>query len=458
MAALVAGDLVVFAGLGTAIDMMRAGVLVGARGGALLQNWLPLGYLGGWHYGVALLIGLTLSSAYRRGDARHHGVRLLGGVALATGLPLWQNLWTAGLLVAGTQYLITLAGVGAALAAFRVGAAKVAGRVLPKEYRDERVIFIGRPKDEAAMAAHSQVAGRAGMMPIGWVTDVDRGDGQYLGHADEIWEILRRETVDTVVMSDALPDEAFASVFEAAAAAGCRVLALSRYEKQPRVRPGFVWHHGVPFIELTMPTLRAQQLFMKRIIDLVASAAGLLLLSPLFLLIAVAIKLDTKGLVMFSQERAGFGGRVFRLYKFRTMGEGADSEKGEVAHLNRSGDSRLFKVPNDPRITRVGRFLRRWSLDELPQLWNVLIGEMSLVGPRPFFENDLAEYSDHHFSRLAAKPGITGLWQVEGRSDVVDFEEVVRYDSAYIDRWSLWLDFKILVRTFPAVFRRTGAY
>ena len=446
------------AGLGTAIGMMRAGVLVGARGGALLQSWLPVGYLGGWHYGVALFLGLMLSSAYRRGDARHHGVRLFAGVALATGLPLWQSLWTAGLLVASTQYFITLAVVGAALAAFRVGAAKVAGRVLPKEYRAERVVFIGRPKDKAAMAAHSKVAGRAGMIPIGWVTDVDRGDGQYLGHVDEIWEILRRETVDTVVMSDVLSDEAFASVFEAAAAAGCRVLALSRYEKQPRVRPGFVWHHGVPFIELTMPTLRAQQLFVKRIIDLAASAAGLLLLSPLFLLIAVAIKLDSKGRVMFSQERAGFGGRVFRLYKFRTMRDGADLEKAEVAHLNKSGDSRLFKIPNDPRITRVGCFLRRWSLDELPQLWNVLIGEMSLVGPRPFFENDLAEYSDHHFNRLAVKPGITGLWQVQGRSDVVDFEEVVQLDSAYIDRWSLWLDFKILGRTMPAVFRRTGAY
>jgi lipopolysaccharide/colanic/teichoic acid biosynthesis glycosyltransferase len=162
--------------------------------------------------------------------------------------------------------------------------------------------------------------------------------------------------------------------------------------------------------------------------------------------------------VLFSHERVGFGGRVFRLLKFRTMRDGADDEKGDVVHLNLSGDSRLFKIPNDPRVTRIGAFLRRWSIDELPQLWTVLWGDMSLVGPRPFFEDDLAEYSDHHFIRLGTKPGISGLWQVEGRSDVVDFEEVVSLDREYVERWSLWLDFKILARTIPAVFRRTGAY
>src|SRR5204863_7539031 len=130
--------------------------------------------------------------------------------------------------------------------------------------------------------------------------------------------------------------------------------------------------------------------------------------------------LDSRGPVFFRQDRVGLGGRVFRFVKFRTMRDGADAEKQTVAHLNHTGDPRLFSIPNYPRVTRLGARLRHWSLDELPQLWNVLMGDMSLVGPRPFFESDLEGYRDHHFIRLGAKPGITGLWQVSGRSDVVD--------------------------------------
>jgi len=176
------------------------------------------------------------------------------------------------------------------------------------------------------------------------------------------------------------------------------------------------------------------------------------------LAIALAIKLDSPGPVLFGQMRVGLGGRRFRMLKFRTMRNGADAQKGSVAHLNHTGDSRLFKIPNDPRVTRLGRVLRRWSLDELPQLWNVLVGDMSLIGPRPFFEADLLGYEDHHFRRLGAKPGITGLWQVRGRSSVVDFEQVVRLDREYIEDWSLWLDLQILAGTVPAVLRRSGAY
>ena len=133
-------------------------------------------------------------------------------------------------------------------------------------------------------------------------------------------------------------------------------------------------------------------------------------------------------------------------------------QKQSVAHLNHTGDPRLFKIPDDPRVTWIGAWLRRWSLDELPQVWNVLVGDMSFVGPRPFFEEDLVGYNDRHFHRLGARPGIRGLWEVKGRSSVVDFEEVVRLDRKYIDRWSVALDIKILFLTIPAVVRRTGAY
>lgn len=216
----------------------------------------------------------------------------------------------------------------------------------------------------------------------------------------------------------------------------------------------------------TRPTLPADdvrrrrkpvQFTLKRVIDIAATGIGLLLISPLLVVIALAIKLESRGPVLFSQIRAGVGGKPFRMYKFRTMVANADQMKRQLQHLNESGDPRLFKIKNDPRITRVGRILRKTSLDELPQLLNVLRGDMSLVGPRPFFPDDLETYEPHHFERLHALPGITGLWQVSGRSDIMDFEEVVRLDAHYIRHWSLWLDFKILWKTIPAALGR-GAY
>jgi len=191
---------------------------------------------------------------------------------------------------------------------------------------------------------------------------------------------------------------------------------------------------------------------------LIGATLGLVFLAPMLAAIAIIVKLDSPGPVLFAQKRVGLGGRAFRMLKFRTMRDGADSEQAGVASLNRSEDSRLFKIADDPRVTRVGRVMRRWSVDELPQLANVLRGDMSLVGPRPFFESDLDDYEAHHFRRLAVPPGLTGLWQVSGRSDIVDFEEVVRLDRYYIEHWSLALDFRILARTLPTVVSRKGAY
>jgi lipopolysaccharide/colanic/teichoic acid biosynthesis glycosyltransferase len=219
-----------------------------------------------------------------------------------------------------------------------------------------------------------------------------------------------------------------------------------------------VWHHDQPFFEIGSPVLKARALISKRIVDVIGSALLLIVLSPLLLIIAIAIRLDSPGPALFFQERAGLGGRRFRMIKFRTMRAGADREKQELAHLNHTGDPRLFKIRQDPRCTRLGSFLRRWSIDEIPQLINVLLGDMSLVGPRPFFESDFASYEDHHFRRLDAKPGITGLWQVSGRSELLDFEDVIYLDRQYIEQWSFWLDISIIFRTMPAVLRRTGAY
>jgi exopolysaccharide biosynthesis polyprenyl glycosylphosphotransferase len=214
---------------------------------------------------------------------------------------------------------------------------------------------------------------------------------------------------------------------------------------------------GLSALTVERPRLGLPNLALKRAFDFFGSLAGLICLAPMFAAIAAAIKLSSQGPVFFRQTRVGVGGRVFSIFKFRTMVADAETRKEELEHLNQYGDNKFFKIKEDPRITRVGRFLRKTSFDELPQLINVLRGDMSLVGPRPPVPEEVANYSEHHLQRLSVTPGITGLWQINGRSEILDFEEVVRLDLEYISTWSLWKDLGILVRTIPVVFRTNGA-
>ncbi len=217
-------------------------------------------------------------------------------------------------------------------------------------------------------------------------------------------------------------------------------------------------HHldDVPLLSLT-PIPEAQwQLTLKRAIDLSVSSALLLVLLPLmFLPVAVAIKLESRGPVFFTQERVGLNQRRFKMLKFRSMVQNAEELRSQIAHLNEA-DGPVFKSRNDPRITRVGAFIRKYSIDEFPQLINVWLGQMSLVGPRPPLASEVAEYSWDQRRRLSVKPGMTGLWQISGRSDVT-FTEWVELDLAYIDSWSLTQDFRILMKTFRAVLEGRGA-
>jgi exopolysaccharide biosynthesis polyprenyl glycosylphosphotransferase len=194
----------------------------------------------------------------------------------------------------------------------------------------------------------------------------------------------------------------------------------------------------------------------KRAVDLVLVSLGLLVLAPVLLLVAAAIKLDSPGPVLFRQERVGKNGRRFWIFKFRSMCLDADRQL-EKLRLRNEATGPLFKIREDPRVTRVGRVLRRWSIDELPQLLNVLRGEMSLVGPRPPLPSEVEQYEDWQLGRLRAVPGLTGLWQVSGRSEV-PFHDMVRLDLHYIRNWSMALDIEILLRTIPAVLSNRGAY
>ncbi|MEI7475174.1 MAG: sugar transferase [bacterium] len=188
----------------------------------------------------------------------------------------------------------------------------------------------------------------------------------------------------------------------------------------------------------------------KRIIDYSGSFLGLILLFPVFLLIAAMIKLESKGSILYKQERIGLYGEKFFMYKFRSMKTDADKEFDTVKALNET-NSGMFKLTDDPRMTRVGKFLRKYSLDEFPQLLNVLKGEMSLVGPRPPLERELSAYKYWHYLRFGTIPGLTGLWQTSGRSTITDFDKVVELDRYYITHWSLLLDIKLLFKTIPIV-------
>ena len=221
-------------------------------------------------------------------------------------------------------------------------------------------------------------------------------------------------------------------------------------------------HSEVDFIEdESVITIRTGanvegQLVIKRLLDILVSAVSLLFIAPFFLLIAVLIKATSKGPVFFVQNRVGFNKRIFNMYKFRTMVAGAEQMQEDLEDQNEVSGP-VFKIRNDPRITKVGRFLRKTSIDELPQLLNIIKGEMSLVGPRPLPLRDYKGFKkDWHRRRVSVRPGVTCLWQIGGRSDV-SFEKWMELDIEYIDRWSLWFDLKIFIKTIPAVFNRSGA-
>ncbi|QHM60851.1 UDP-glucose:undecaprenyl-phosphate glucose-1-phosphate transferase [Pediococcus pentosaceus] len=196
--------------------------------------------------------------------------------------------------------------------------------------------------------------------------------------------------------------------------------------------------------------------FFKRMLDIVASVIGLIVLSPVFLIVSLAIKAEDRGPIFYSQVRLGKGQRPFKMWKFRSMIVDADKKLEKLLEQNEV-EGAMFKMKEDPRITKVGRFTRKHSLDELPQLWNVLIGEMSLVGPRPPLEREVADYSEYDKQRLIVKPGCTGFWQVTARNDV-DFEGMVNLDLEYIERSGILFDISILFRTVAIVFKPNGAY
>ncbi len=227
-----------------------------------------------------------------------------------------------------------------------------------------------------------------------------------------------------------------------------------KYIPKIETRLGFV--EKCPMAIFEPPEVKLRYEFAKRILDILGGVVGAAVATILFIIVGIAIKLDSPGPIIFAQERIGKNGRRFKMFKFRSMYQDAEAKKAELMKLNEM-NGLMFKMKDDPRITKVGKFIRKTSIDEFPQFFNVLLGDMSLVGTRPPTVNEFNEYSNYHKRRLSMKPGITGMWQVSGRSDITDFEDVVKLDCKYIDNWSLGLDFKILMKTLMAVVMRKGS-
>jgi exopolysaccharide biosynthesis polyprenyl glycosylphosphotransferase len=277
-----------------------------------------------------------------------------------------------------------------------------------------------------------------------------------LGSADDLPRILEQEVVDEVIFVLSRRQlEEFEDSFLVCSELGIRA-RVALYFPHMKARVVLEELEGIPLLTFTNTPGAPFPIFLKRLQDIGASAVGIAMTAPLLPVIALAVKLSSRGPLMYSQQRCGLNGRLFTLYKFRTMYEGADRRLDEVAHLNEV-EGPAFKASRDPRVTPVGRLLRRLSLDELPQLYNVLRGDMSLVGPRPPIPQEVERYERWQRRRLSMKPGLTGLWQVSGRAGIEDFKSWITLDLAYIDQWSLWLDLKILLKTIPAVLSTRGA-
>jgi exopolysaccharide biosynthesis polyprenyl glycosylphosphotransferase len=278
-----------------------------------------------------------------------------------------------------------------------------------------------------------------------------------LGTSDDLVKVLAEQAVDMVII--ALPwrsRDKIMRLVDQCETVGTSVRIVPDLFQMSLNRVDVDSLGGIPLIAVREPVIRGWPLRIKRAMDVAVAGLILVTLAPLASLIALAIKIDSPGPVHFRQTRVGRFGRRFTCYKFRSMHEGADAQQRALSHRNEATGP-IFKIRDDPRLTRVGRVLRRLSFDELPQLWNVLFGDMSLVGPRPPMPDEVARYEDWHRRRLEVAPGLTGLWQVSGRSELT-FDEMVMLDLYYAENWSLGLDLAIMLRTVPTVLRGTGAY
>jgi exopolysaccharide biosynthesis polyprenyl glycosylphosphotransferase len=340
------------------------------------------------------------------------------------------------------------------VSSFRYLFEKATGAILRMGGYHRRAILVGTGSHIEAVA-HALKGSE--IHPVGFVSIAPRpANGiKDLGPLEQIEHHFGE--IDEVLITDPdFPQERALALIDTCHRHGVRVRVAPSTMEILMDRVEFVPGQTLPLFELKPPVFDGLDFVLKRAFDLIVSTLLLIVLSPFLLLIALAVKLTSRGPVIYRSLRPGIGGETFACLKFRTMYQNADARQEELEPHNEAGGP-IFKIRADPRVTPVGRFLRRWSFDELPQLLNVLRGQMSLVGPRPLPMRDYDQLDDWHRKRYLVLPGMTGLWQVSGRSEL-DFDELVRLDFLYLERWSIFLDLSILLKTIPAVIRAHGAW
>ena len=409
-------------------------------------EWLP--FLAPVTVLVFLQAGLYAPRERRAGAGKVLGALVLVAfVVLAFGLGTDYDFTTTGLLP--TAVVTSALAIGALRAAY----GSISLELLRVAGVRRRLVLVGEGETLADLERQLRAArGGIGIDVVDTVSAV-RGPASL----ERLAELLEAERPDELVLAEAdFDEETVLTVVQLAHRHGVKV-KLAPSTTELLVHEGeYVPGQGVPLFELRPPILSGVAWATKRVFDLLVAGVLVLVGIPLWLLLAGAIKLDSRGPVLYVDRRVGVGEREFGMLKFRTMVADAAEQQEELEEDNEASGP-LFKSRADPRVTRVGRVLRRFSLDELPQLWNVLRGEMSLVGPRPLPLRDHAMLEDWHKARYLVLPGMTGLWQISGRSGL-EFDDLVRLDFTYIENWSIWSDVSIIARTIPAVLTGRGAY
>lgn len=409
---------------------------------------------------VFVLIGLHVRRSYRPADARRDSHRLATGLLIGLALAM---LSSAPALVWSARSYFVLFGLTAL--ALLIIERRAVDEIVRLAYRRgiglRRALIVTR-SDELAELLHGLAPEHAGrpaedQVIAGYVTPGEPADDA-LGTVDDLDQVLETNAISEVLLATELEKDTLTRVAGVCFERGVNVLVIPTAPQPDSGWADLTRVGRLPAYFLHPARLELPALMLKQASDLVFASAGLLLMAPFMVLIGICIKLDSRGPIFFRQRRVGLGGREFMMWKFRSMRDEAETARVEIAHLNPYIDGRLFKLRGDPRITRVGRLLRRFSLDELPQLFNVLRGDMSLVGPRPPIPAEVRTYEPRHLVRLSVVPGLTGPWQVNGRNLITDFEEVVRLERAYIESWSLRSDISIMLRTVGVVLTGRGAY
>ena len=383
-----------------------------------------------------------------------------------------QACFTSGLLLTGALYMVravyiprrivisTMLLVTVALGLRRLIYRVLLYRRFVRGLDTRNVLIVGTGPEAQALRHHLDSIKHLGYTFKGFVElpgSVCRPPltpGDVVGTLDSLFQNARKQFIDEIFFTTPCERRIVQDVLAQARVHGVDLRVV------PDMYDGVAWDSPIEYIGQfpTMPLHRGAVpelgLIFKRVFDAIFSLLALMVIWPLLVAVAIAIKIDSRGPVFYTSERIGKKGVVFRCIKFRTMVRDADIRRAEIMHMNERDDV-LFKISNDPRITRLGRFLRKYSLDELPQFFNVLVGDMSIVGPRPPLAGEVRKYDLNHLRRLDVTPGITGLWQVQGRQDP-SFASYVSLDVTYIDNWSIWLDFKIILRTIAVVFAGTG--